>query len=124
MQSFIHHAPDLAQPLLRSCIEGTSDRQQALDRIAEFRGIAGIATGARPGHVAVIRPDKFVYALVSGRDVATAARHLLRTLDRSPDSEHAIAKSCDRWSTRSAAYFRLELSRRGRPSGLASLTKG
>jgi 3-(3-hydroxy-phenyl)propionate hydroxylase len=48
-------------------------------------GIAWLReTGARPGHVAFIRPDKFVYALVSGRDIVMAAQHLLRTMDGSP----------------------------------------
>jgi 3-(3-hydroxy-phenyl)propionate hydroxylase len=47
-------------------------------------GIAWLReTGARPGHVAVIRPDKFVYALASGRDIAAAVQHLLRTMDGS-----------------------------------------
>jgi 3-(3-hydroxy-phenyl)propionate hydroxylase len=55
--------------------------------LVELEDISGEAivwlrdTGARPGHVALIRPDKFVYALVSGGDVAMAAQHLLRTMD-------------------------------------------
>jgi 3-(3-hydroxy-phenyl)propionate hydroxylase len=57
--------------------------------LVEVEDISGEAivwlrdTGARPGHVALIRPDKFVYALVSGGDVTVAAQHLLRTMDGS-----------------------------------------
>ncbi|MGO8920877.1 MAG: bifunctional 3-(3-hydroxy-phenyl)propionate/3-hydroxycinnamic acid hydroxylase [Stellaceae bacterium] len=46
-------------------------------------GIAWLReTGARPGYVAFIRPDKFVYALASEGEIAGAAQHLLRTMDR------------------------------------------
>lgn len=47
-------------------------------------------TGARPGHVAFIRPDKFVYALVSAGEAAEAARHLLRTMDRPHAIKHPV----------------------------------
>lgn len=46
-------------------------------------GIAWLRqTGARPGHVAIIRPDKFVYALASAGEIPAAVHHLLRTMDR------------------------------------------
>ncbi len=48
--------------------------------------------GARKGHVAFIRPDKFVYALVSPRDARVAARHLLHTMD----GQRTAATSDDR----------------------------
>jgi hypothetical protein len=32
--------------------------------------------------VAIIRPDKFVYALASGGGIGAAVQHLLRTMDR------------------------------------------
>ena len=54
-------------------------------------GIAWLrAAGARPRHVAMIRPDKFVYALASGGEAAEAVQHLLRTMDRPRASEQAV----------------------------------
>jgi 3-(3-hydroxy-phenyl)propionate hydroxylase len=46
-------------------------------------------TGARAGHVAIIRPDKFVYALASAGDLPAAVQHLLRRMDRPQAMEHA-----------------------------------
>jgi len=51
-------------------------------------GIAWLReTSARPGHVAFIRPDKFVYALASPGETREAARHLLATMDRPPSRQ-------------------------------------
>jgi len=53
-------------------------------------GIAWLRqTGARRGHVAIIRPDKFVYALAPASEIFAAAQHLLRTMDR----PHAIEQA-------------------------------
>jgi 3-(3-hydroxy-phenyl)propionate hydroxylase len=49
--------------------------------------------GARPGHVAFIRPDKFVYALASEGEIAAAAQHLLSTMDRPHAKDHPLTES-------------------------------
>lgn len=45
------------------------------EALAWFRKV-----GARPGHVALLRPDKFVYAMCPGADIAAAVAHALRAL--------------------------------------------
>jgi 3-(3-hydroxy-phenyl)propionate hydroxylase len=45
------------------------------EALAWFRKV-----GARPGHIALVRPDKFVYAMCSAAGIAEAVTHALRTL--------------------------------------------
>jgi len=59
--------------------EGT----ETLVEIEEFIGEAVAwlrSAGARDGHVAIIRPDKFVYALVPGAEVNAAVAKLFEAL--------------------------------------------
>jgi 3-(3-hydroxy-phenyl)propionate hydroxylase len=45
-------------------------------------------SGARPGHVAVIRPDKFVYALTASSELPQVIAHLSRAMG-APELESA-----------------------------------
>lgn len=45
--------------------------------------------GGRPGSVAIVRPDKFVFALIPGQELAAATREFARQMDR----ESAVAES-------------------------------
>ena len=47
--------------------------------VAWFRGV-----GARKGSVAIVRPDKFVYALTPAADTAAAAAQALAALGKRP----------------------------------------
>jgi 3-(3-hydroxy-phenyl)propionate hydroxylase len=65
--------------------------------LVEIEDISGEAiawlreTGAGLGHVAIIRPDKFVFALTSEAEIAEAVQHLLRTMDRPDLTEPAAS---------------------------------
>ena len=49
------------------------------------------ASGARSGHVAILRPDRFVFALVPGRALPAATRELARQLHRDELADAANA---------------------------------
>jgi 3-(3-hydroxy-phenyl)propionate hydroxylase len=65
--------PGIARSVRAGLIEIEDISGEAVDWLSE--------TGARPGYVAIIRPDKFVYALACEAEIAGAAQHLLRTMD-------------------------------------------
>ena len=58
------------------------------DALAWFRKV-----GARPGHVALVRPDKFVYAMRPAGKIAGAVTHALRALGDASTPERVLLGS-------------------------------
>jgi 3-(3-hydroxy-phenyl)propionate hydroxylase len=85
--------------------------------LIEIEDISGEAiawlrqTGAQAEHVAIIRPDKFVYALVPESEAAAAAQHLLRTMDRPQPTKLDARNRQEMRPLASAAAGRLEQAR-------------
>lgn len=61
--------------------------------------------GARPGHVAIIRPDKFVYALAPADEIPAAVKHLLHTIDRPQRAAEIPPAQFHSNQSRSAVYM-------------------
>lgn len=99
--------------------QGPGIARSTASGLIEVEDISGEGTawlrqaGARPGHVAIVRPDKFVYALAPADEIPAAVMHLLRTIDRPQRAAEIPLAQLHSNQSHSAAY--LDHSNTGRP---------
>jgi len=68
----------IASPVARATPAGLIEAEDPDDSFHDWWR----SCGARPGHVAIVRPDRFVFALVPGSELPAASREFTRQLHR------------------------------------------